>query len=109
MRSSILSDAYAMKFKIDASSPGYTIKEDGRFLAYQNKRLEFMNSIQNNELNNSIEPNAILSLSPQQYNCLKLLAEGNSAKRIAKILGLSPRTVEKPVFPHPQTAQLFQQ
>lgn len=90
----ILSKAYDIRFSIDILSPGYTIKEDEKFLSYQDKRLEFIKSIRQMETNSVNKINAILSLSPQQHNCLKLLAEGNSAKKIAAILNLSPRTVE---------------
>jgi DNA-binding NarL/FixJ family response regulator len=33
-------------------------------------------------------------LTPRQYEVLKLLAEGSGVKRIARILGISPKTVE---------------
>jgi DNA-binding CsgD family transcriptional regulator len=35
-----------------------------------------------------------INISPQQQKCLQLTANGHSAKQIAKILGLSQRTVE---------------
>ena len=34
------------------------------------------------------------ALTPRQYEVLKLLAEGSGVKRIARILGISPKTVE---------------
>ncbi|MFI4956163.1 MAG: LuxR C-terminal-related transcriptional regulator [Gammaproteobacteria bacterium] len=41
-----------------------------------------------------VENNTFIPLTPQQTACLKELALGSSIKQIAKILGLSPRTVE---------------
>ena len=39
-------------------------------------------------------PDPLAALTPRQREILQLLAEGNSAKKIAVALGLSPRTVE---------------
>ncbi|MBS0350133.1 MAG: hypothetical protein JSR33_02915 [Proteobacteria bacterium] len=92
--SSTLNKAYDIIFKLDHSSQGYTIKEDHKFSKYQDKRLAFINDIQELERNDLFNSSPIASLSPQQHSCLKLLSEGYSAKKIAAILHLSSRTVE---------------
>lgn len=97
-RSSSLAEAYNIKFKIDTEAPGYTIREDSHFLSYQNKRTEFLKDLKKIKDNKLSKNEAILSLSPQQYSCLKLLSQGNSAKSIAGILNLSPRTVENYIY-----------
>lgn len=93
--SPVLAKAYDITFMLDRLSQGYTIREDHKFSKYQNKRLEFIKDIQELEFNDLFDSSCpIASLSPQQHNCLKLLSEGYSAKKIAAILNLSPRTVE---------------
>ncbi len=42
----------------------------------------------------ALDPRVMIPLTPQQTACLKALALGASIKKIAKELGLSPRTVE---------------
>jgi DNA-binding CsgD family transcriptional regulator len=97
-RSSPIAEAYNIKFKIDSKASGYTIRENPRFLSNQTKRTEFLKDL--NQIKDKIlaKEERILSLSPQQYSCLKLLAEGYSAKKIAEILNLSRRTVENYIF-----------
>lgn len=94
--SPILLSAYNIKFQLDQLSPGYTIKENDQFSKNRDKRLAFISAIQHTEKHNVAHFNSMPMPmpTPQQLNCLKLLAEGYSAKTIASTLNLSVRTVE---------------
>ncbi len=92
--SPILLSAYNIKFQLDQLSPGYTINENVDFSKNRDQRLAFINAIQYAEKNHVINFDSMPIPTPQQLNCLKLLAEGYSAKIIASSLNLSIRTVE---------------
>jgi DNA-binding CsgD family transcriptional regulator len=89
-QSSILLSAFDYKFRIDKNAAGFTAHTTMNEQAQQNNRLLFLN-----DLKCKIKTNDMLStLSPQRMKCLKLLAEGHSAKQIADLLKLSTRTIE---------------
>jgi len=94
-----LSGAYHYKFDIDINSEGFQLKNESELLKLFNNRIMFLHEISKQQSSKKIllNKNEIYEstpITPQQLNCLSLLASGKSAKEIAKILNLSPRTVD---------------
>lgn len=87
-QSKILSKAYNFVFDID-SSPSIMFEED--FTNFS--RLDFINSLSHHDINNRIKVESKI-LSKRQSDIVRLVVKGNTMKEIAKLLKLSPRTVE---------------
>lgn len=89
--------AYDYKFHVSKNAAGFEIDESKRLLNVLNNRALFLRDIaEQNDSKNKIITNTDIasSITAQQLKCLSLLASGKSAKEIARILNLSPRTVD---------------
>ncbi|HLB42186.1 MAG TPA: LuxR C-terminal-related transcriptional regulator [Gammaproteobacteria bacterium] len=89
-QSSLLSQAYDLKFLLDTNATGYTMR-DNESLDHNVKRLQFYKELKK-KFHNSIQS---VILSQQQMRCLNFLNKGMTSKEIAKKLNISPRTVEQ--------------
>lgn len=103
-----LLQAYSIQFQISNHAKGYETAPDRKYIITPNKKKSFIKDTQLNNTN-PYNPMALFNerltlihkdhgqvvvLPPQKTNTLLLLMTGHSIKKIAIILGLSPRTVE---------------
>lgn len=87
-----LSKAYNIKFSIDDNSSGFTTNNDYFSKDNLEMRDKFLKDIRS--ANNNIN----YALSKREIECLKLYVQGNTAKEISLILGLSRRSIENYIY-----------
>lgn len=104
-----LFDLYKIKFGIDDYANGFTYNTDINLIQTNDLRSEFLCNLSLQQASSTLEMKRssrngnvflvhkdtrnITTISKQQLKCLSLLIKGHTAKEIASLLYLSPRTV----------------
>lgn len=86
----ILSSAYNVTYTLDDSAEGYAIKNNDVLTNMDNKRDKFIESL---SLANHLTNHFIFT--KREKECLLFTIRGKTAKQIARILGVSHRTIEE--------------
>ena len=82
--SKLINEALKNKIVIPQIMRGYEVIESGFALSFEDRR-KFLSTIGYDVLNN---------LSKREFECLKYISRGMTTKESAKIMAISPRTVE---------------